>query len=301
MTIWRYFADPLVPAAGRDFNHRGYCSRENRFMDTSDQDTPDLAEAYDLTSDSQLEKGSVLISRMGIGAGDRVLDVGCGTGRLALRVSGLVGPSGCVVGVDPSEPRIALAQSKLASCMHSNVRFVAGRAEDLSFLPGLAFDQVYFSSVFHWIGDKKAALREAFRVLAPGGQIGITTADAGDLRNVPAVMDRLFLQPPYAGRVDASLAARRPVSLKELEVMLAEAGFGSIEVALHELNRVRSSPEAALEQAEADSAGTLLAHVPVSLRARARQDILRELEVFRTPAGIVLSTSSLVAVAIKPR
>lgn len=270
-------------------------------MTGSDQDNRELAESYDRTSGSQFTKGSFLIGRMGLNSGDRVLDVGCGTGRLALYVSEIVGPSGCVLGIDPSGPRIAVATGKLAGHEPGNVFFAVGRAEELRGVPDAAFDHVYYSSVFHWIGDKKAALREAFRVLAPGGRIGITTAEAGDLRNVPAIMDRLFIRPPYLGRVDVSTAARQPVCRAELESLLAEAGFIGIEISLHELNRVRGSPEAALEQAEADSSGRLLQHVPDGLRARARQDIIRELESFRTPAGIELSTSSLVAVAVKLR
>lgn len=51
---------------------------------------------------------------MCVGVGDVILDVGCGTGLLALHVSETVGPSGRVIGIDPSQPRIKLANYKLA-------------------------------------------------------------------------------------------------------------------------------------------------------------------------------------------
>src|ERR1700677_2403733 len=65
-------------------------------------DTQDLAETYDRLSDPQLDGGKRLIERIGIKPGNRVLDIGCGTGRLvAAWIAERVGPTGTVVGIDP--------------------------------------------------------------------------------------------------------------------------------------------------------------------------------------------------------
>ncbi len=75
-------------------------------------DAPELAERYDRMSDSQFQSGCILVDRMNVKKNDVALDVGCGTGRLALHVSGIVGPSGRVVGIDPSPHRVRIADRK---------------------------------------------------------------------------------------------------------------------------------------------------------------------------------------------
>src|SRR5262249_10121856 len=133
-------------------------------------DSRALAEKYDRLSDTQLESGKNLVEHLGSLEGARVLDVGCGTGRLACWIADRVGPSGTVVGVDPLPERIAIARAKAPG-----IRFDVGRAEDLSAFASGTFDAVCMSSVFHWVTDKAGALAEARRVLKPSGRLGLTT------------------------------------------------------------------------------------------------------------------------------
>jgi arsenite methyltransferase len=90
-------------------------------------DSVELASTYDEVSTRQYNHGKILIAELGLEPGARVLDIGCGTGRLGAHVADLVGPRGEVIGIDPLPLRIDLAARK-------NPRFKAsvGRAEDLS-------------------------------------------------------------------------------------------------------------------------------------------------------------------------
>jgi arsenite methyltransferase len=74
-------------------------------------DTPELAATYDRMSLHQFENGKQLISALNISSGERVLDIGAGTGHLAAHVAKIVGPSGWVVGVDPLPLRIEIART----------------------------------------------------------------------------------------------------------------------------------------------------------------------------------------------
>ncbi len=166
------------------------------------RDAPELAERYDKVSELQFESGRRLADMMGIKEGDTVLDVGCGTGRLAIHISKVVGPAGSVTGIDPSPHRLRVAEAKLDGQDHQNLRFMPGQGEDLTSLPSGAFDHVYYSAVFHWIGDKPAALAEAKRVLKPGGTIGMTTVDKSHPLTMRKVVERVFREPPFAGQVN---------------------------------------------------------------------------------------------------
>ncbi len=269
-------------------------------MSNTRWDAPELAERYDRVSDSQFKKGKLLVEKMGIKSGDAVLDIGCGTGRLAMYMSSVVGPKGRVVGVDPSPHRIDVARKKLDNMVDGNVQFAIGSGESPGSLPEESFDHVCYSSVFHWVEDKPAALRAAYRLLKPGGKIGITTWDRENPSGVKSITYRLFTRPPYAGRVRADEDASKPVTRKELETLLPEAGFTEIGININSSVRHYSSPEEVFAFNEASSFGSFLKHVPEDLLSQARCDIAEELEKRRTPEGIGLETSTIYAIARKP-
>src|SRR5262245_54554766 len=107
-------------------------------MPTSfEHDSRNLAETYDRVSDLQFESGKRLVERLGLEQGTRVLDVGCGTGRLAQWIAERVGTGGVVAGVDPLEERIHIARSRAGA-----VRFEVGQAEDLHAFEDASFDMV---------------------------------------------------------------------------------------------------------------------------------------------------------------
>ena len=71
-----------------------------------------LAQTYDTVSDSQFANGKRLVEQLGVGVGQRVLDIGCGTGRLAFHVLERIGPRGELIGIDPLPERIAIADGR---------------------------------------------------------------------------------------------------------------------------------------------------------------------------------------------
>ncbi len=262
-------------------------------------DDRELAERYDAVSDSQYKKGLMLIEQMGIKSGDNVLDVGCGTGRMAFHVSEIVGPSGSVFGIDPSPFRVKVAEEKLKTRAHNNVRFDIGRGEDIGALSAGAFDHAYFCSVFHWIEDKPAALAGAFRVLKPGGTLGMTTGDRDEPSSIRGITKKVLSRTPYKGQVRSSEDASKPVTIKELEALLTTAGFKDIDITHKAVYKLFPTPEKAFEFSEASSFGNFLMFVPEHLRTQARNDIAEEMEKLRTPEGIQVATNSVFAIAKK--
>ncbi len=105
--------------------------------------------------------------------GERVLDVGCGTGTLALEAARYTGKEGRVVGIDPSEQQIARARSK--ETRHDvPVDFQTGVIEQLPF-PDQTFDVVLSTLMMHHLPAdiKRRGLAEIVRVLKPGGRLVI--------------------------------------------------------------------------------------------------------------------------------
>jgi arsenite methyltransferase len=262
-----------------------------------DLDSPELAATYDRTSLRQFNHGKVLIAALHPRPGERVLDVGCGTGRLGDYVANLVGPSGEVVGIDPLPLRIELAA-------RTNPRFTArvGRAEDLSAFADESFDVVYANSVFHWVADKPTALREALRVLKRGGRIGINSAD-GDRPHQSASLVREAVLEEGLGRVAEASAfgTNYRVNANELLQLLGDAGFEQLQVTPHSFVDDVEGVDDLIAWSTSSSFRNFLSELDLAQRARVRERLARKLEGQRrsSNAGIQLERYLVFATARK--
>jgi ubiquinone/menaquinone biosynthesis C-methylase UbiE len=155
---------------------------------------------------------SATISLAQIGAGDRVLDVGCGTGDLTLRAACLAGPTGEVVGIDASPNMIEVARRKAAS-KGLSIRWEVEAIERLTF-PDDTFDVALSSLMLHHLPGqlKHAGLAEVRRVLKPGGRLV-----AVDIREGASGLPHALVSVSGHGHGE-----RKPGNLPEL---LVDAGF----------------------------------------------------------------------------
>ena len=171
--------------------------------------------------------GHVVAGEARIGQGQRVIDVACGTGVLALAALDRVGSQGEVVGLDPNTDMLSVARSK-----SSRILWREGRAEKIPFADG-SFDVAVSQFGMMFFEDRTAALREMMRVLKPGGRLAVAVCDRLDLSPgyaaVAEMLERLF------GREVAD-SFRAPFMLGDAELLrslCAEAGLGQVLVKRH--------------------------------------------------------------------
>jgi arsenite methyltransferase len=145
-------------------------------------------DATDITSDlyTQLELGEIpvaaALASLGCGnptalaqlhAGERVLDLGSGGGIDVLLSARRVGPTGFAYGLDMTDEMLELAEKNRLEAGVENVRFLKGIIEAIP-LPDNSVDVVISNCVINLSADKAQVLREAYRVLAPGGQFAVS-------------------------------------------------------------------------------------------------------------------------------
>src|SRR3989441_6479528 len=183
--------------------------------------------------------------------GEKVLDLGSGGGIDVLLSARRVGPTGLAYGLDMTDAMLELAERNRAEAGVENVRFLKGVIEDIP-LPANSVDLVISNCVINLSADKRQVLREAYRILVPGGRF--------------AVSDIVFQGHfPQAIRADLEAWAGCIAGALEEEVyrhLLAEVGFADIDVevtrryALNDIaERGAQRPIAALadeERAEVD-------------------------------------------------
>jgi arsenite methyltransferase len=155
-----------------------------------------------------------------LGQGETVLDLGSGGGIDVLLSAKRVGPSGKAYGLDMTEEMLALARANAAEAGATNVDFLKGQIEAIP-LPAETVDVVISNCVVNLSTDKPAVLRETFRVLKPGGRIGITDVVAEDQLSPADRAER----GAWVGCIAGAL------SKGEYEAGLAAAGFEQVSVA----------------------------------------------------------------------
>lgn len=162
---------------------------------------------------------SLTVGHALIKPGDRLLDVGCGTGGVTIPAGIRVGATGSAAGIDPSPEMIAIARRK-ANRAGAAIDFRVGVIESLPF-PDETFDVVTSSLMMHHLPDhvREAGLAEVYRVLKPGGRLLI----ADMLRPGPSALSRVLLLLMHHGH-----AAR--FGLQDLPEFVRAAGFEPVEL-----------------------------------------------------------------------
>ena len=159
------------------------------------------------------------VSKANLQLGEKVLDLGCGGGVDAIIASRLVGEDGHVYGLDMTVDMLALAQENAVAAGAGNITYVEGLIEDIP-LPDESVDVVLSNCVINFSDDRPAVLREALRVLAPGGRFVVS--DIVEFDPVPegAREDLCAI----VGTTNGMLSADGYLSLLE------EVGFASAEI-----------------------------------------------------------------------
>jgi len=130
-------------------------------------------EAIYLTADVVAQRERALTAMM-LESGERVVDLGCGPGLLALEILNRIGDTGALEGIDQSGSMVGLAERRCAGW--ANARFEVG---DVIALPydDQSFDAGVCTQVYEYVEDVDLALRELNRVLRPGGRAVIVDTD----------------------------------------------------------------------------------------------------------------------------
>jgi SAM-dependent methyltransferase len=196
---------------------------------------------YDATETAGLPEDAVLAS-LGCGnptalidlqEGQTVLDLGSGGGIDVLLSARRVGPTGFTFGLDMTDEMLALAQANKEKAGARNVAFLKGRIEDIP-LPANSVDVVISNCVINLSPDKGQVLREAFRVLRPGGRFAVSDVVADG--PVPGTLRRNM--EAWVGCLAGAL------EVETYTALLAATGFTDIGI---EITRRYTAAEAGLD------------------------------------------------------
>jgi ubiquinone/menaquinone biosynthesis C-methylase UbiE len=201
---------------------------------------PISSNLYDAAQAGQIPAEAMLAS-LGCGnptalailnSGETVLDLGSGGGIDVLLSAKRVGPAGKAYGLDMTDEMLALANENKRKAGVENVEFLKGEIERIP-LPDNSVDVVISNCVINLSADKDAVLREAFRVLKPGGRFAVSdVVTRGEM--LPEIRQSVLL---WVGCIAGALEE------SQYRDKLASAGFSQIEIEPTRIYRVEDARE----------------------------------------------------------
>jgi trans-aconitate 2-methyltransferase len=175
---------------------------------------------YQKSSSAQYNWAMALIADLKLDGEERILDIGCGDGRITAHLAGLV-PSGCVLGIDLSSEMISFASVQHVD--HSNLSFRVGNASELHFIE--EFDLVVSFACLHWIKDHLSVLKAVRQSLVPGGRFLMQCGGRGNAARILDLTGDLTTSPPWKKYFSGFSFPYHFYGPEDYRVWLAEAGL----------------------------------------------------------------------------
>lgn len=245
--------------------------------------------------------GEALLAAARLGAGEAVLDVGCGCGATTLAAARAVGSSGTVHGIDLSEPMLDVARRRLATAALTNVAFTQADAQTHRFGPEHDIVISQFGTMF--FDDPIAAFSNLATSLRRGGRLCIATwqpLGANGWLTIPgAALLRYGTFPDTSGGKPGMFAQSDPATIS---ATLERAGLSAIVVDPVQLVlRLGDDPRDATEHlAEMGTGRAILATIAEIDRAAALDAVAATLEDHASADGVHLPAGILVTTATRP-
>jgi len=182
---------------------------------------------YQQNSSQQQKWATEVLPRLHLKGNERILDIGCGDGKITAEVARHV-PQGSVVGLDASAEMIDFADKQYSTI--SNLRFEQGNAQSLGFHE--QFDWAISFACLHWVIDHRPVLRGICRALRPGGRILLQFGGKGNAAEVIRVASEVIARPQWADYFTDFSFPWGFYSPDEYRPWLEEAGFTVTHLAL---------------------------------------------------------------------
>jgi trans-aconitate methyltransferase len=196
-------------------------------------------EKYERSSSAQKLWADELIRKIEIDGCERVLDIGCGDGKITAGIADLV-PNGSVLGIDSSTEMVRFAKERFSPEIHKNLRFGEADARKLRF--DEEFDLVVSFATLHWIWDHGPVIRGIERALKPGGRLFLQFGGRGNAAEPLGIADEMTGEERWRSYFEGFDFRYAFFGPEEYRAWLEEAGLSPLRVELIPKEMVQPSP-----------------------------------------------------------
>ena len=193
---------------------------------------------YHQSSLAQQQWAKELIAKLGLSGNERVLDIGCGDGKVTAEIARNL-PGGNVTGLDSSPEMIRFACDHFPCSEYRNLSFIQGDTRALPFSE--EFDVVFSNAALHWIPDHKPVLAGIVKSLRPDGKLLIQMGGKGNAEQVLGAGDIVQKRPEWAQYFSGFAFTFGFFGKAEYREWLIESGFEPLRVELIQKDMTYSS------------------------------------------------------------
>lgn len=191
---------------------------------------------YEKSSSAQKRWAEELISRISIQGDERVLDIGCGDGKITAQISRLV-PRGSVVGLDNSPEMLSFARSQFPAEEWPGLEFQHGDARDLQY--DCEFDLILSFAALHWVFDHRPVLAGIRRSLKSGGRLFVQFGGRGNAASVLDIAGKMIAEGKWSAFFEGFSFPYAFYGPEEYRTWLDDSGLRTIQVELLQKDMVQ--------------------------------------------------------------
>lgn len=187
------------------------------------------AHDYQKSSEAQLKLGRELITKLDLKGGERVLDIGCGDGKVTAEIAACL-PQGSVTGIDSSQEMIELACRTFAHNKFPNLSFIHMDARELNFCE--EYDIAFSNAVLHWVSDHVSVLKGIYLALKTPGRLLLQMGGRGNVADMINVVLGIMARPEWSPYFKDFILPYSFYGTEEYSVWLSDAGLKPLRIEL---------------------------------------------------------------------
>jgi len=224
-------------------------------------------EKYKKASCHQQEWGTKIIEELGLSGKEYILDLGCGDGRLTVKISELV-PNGNVIGIDASQGMINSAKN----LEEGNLSFYLKDINEIEFEE--KFDLIFSNASLHWVKDHKKLFRNCHRALKDKGMIRFNFAGEGNCLNFYNVVKEVMMMTQFKNNFKQFVWPWYMPPVDEYKKLVVDSGFKKVEVWGENADKYFTNAEQMIRWIDQPSIVPFINHLPEEKRKEFRNIVV---------------------------
>ena len=229
------------------------------------------AKFYNENSQNQYKLGLKLIDKLQFNQNENILDIGCGTGNLTIKMA-RNNPTCNIIGIDIDKNMIKEAKINLKKMNLENISF--NTIDFIKYEPSIKFHLIFSNSAIHWIHDKIAVFQKIKNILTPNGRAGIQIPDTKNLYEITPLLTKPIEELKLYEYFKSWKHPLKRISEKKLTRIIEPIGYSSFKIELMDVPMKFNTFEDLLNYLKSAPLLSIISNIPENFKGKYLDSLL---------------------------